>query len=110
MILVIRNQARVIRENGEEEMTTTTYPQSDLNDNSLGGAREWFERKGLTRPREGRVLGGVAASFARRYDVNPLVARLLTIVTMVVLTPLVYIAAWLLMPADSAAPAAVSAA
>jgi phage shock protein C len=91
-------------------MTTSTYPQPDLNDNSLGGARAWFERKGLTRPREGRMLGGVAASFARRYDVNALVARLLTIVTMVVLTPLMYIAAWLLMPADSAAPAAVRAA
>ena len=91
-------------------MTTTTYPQADLHDTSIAGARQWFERKGLTRPREGRMLGGVAASFARRYDVNPLVARLLTIATIVVLTPLVYIAAWLLMPAESAAPAAGSAA
>jgi phage shock protein PspC (stress-responsive transcriptional regulator) len=91
-------------------MPTTTYPQGDLHDNSLAGARDWFERKGLTRPREGRVLGGVSASFARRYDVNPLVARLLTIVTIAVLTPLVYIAAWLLMPEDSAAPAVMSAA
>jgi phage shock protein PspC (stress-responsive transcriptional regulator) len=56
------------------------------------------------------MFGGVAASFARHYDVNPLAARLLTIVTIVVLTPLIYIAAWVLMPADSAAPAAVSAA
>jgi phage shock protein PspC (stress-responsive transcriptional regulator) len=84
-------------------MTTATYPQSDLDDNSLAGAREWFHRKGLTRPRQGRVLGGVAASFARRYDVNPLVARLLTIAVVVVLTPLVYVGAWILMPADSAA-------
>jgi phage shock protein C len=91
-------------------MTTTTYPQVDLRDNSLAGARDWFERKGLTRPHEGRVLGGVAASFARRYDVNPLVARLLAILTIVVLTPLVYVAAWILMPADNAAPAAPSAA
>jgi phage shock protein PspC (stress-responsive transcriptional regulator) len=91
-------------------MPTTTYPQADPRDNSLAGARDWFERKGLTRPREGRILGGVSASFARRYDVNPLVARLLTLATIIVLTPLVYIAAWLLMPADSAAPAALSAA
>jgi phage shock protein PspC (stress-responsive transcriptional regulator) len=49
------------------------------------------------------VLGGVAASFARRYDVNPLVARLLTIAVVVVLTPLVYVGAWILMPADRAA-------
>jgi phage shock protein C len=91
-------------------MPMTTHTQADLDDNSLAGAREWFERKGLTRPREGRMFGGVSASFARRYDVNPLVARLLTITTILVLTPLVYIAAWLLMPADSVAPAAVSAA
>jgi len=91
-------------------MAAATHSHIDLHDNSLSGARAWFARKGLSRPREGRVLAGVSASFARRYDVNPLVARLLTIVTMVVLTPLVYIAAWLLMPADSAAPAAVTAA
>jgi phage shock protein C len=84
-------------------MTTTTYPQPDLDDNSLAGARDWFRRKGLTRPRQGRVLGGVAASFARRYDINPLVARVLTIAVVVVLTPLVYVGAWILMPADSAA-------
>jgi phage shock protein C len=89
-------------------MTTTTHPQADLRDHSLVGARAWFERKGLSRPREGRVLGGVAASFARRYDVNALVARLLTIAAIVVLTPLVYIAAWILMPADAAAPAGAS--
>ena len=89
-------------------MSTTTYPHADLHDNSLAGARAWFERKGLSRPREGRVLGGVAAGFARRYDVNALVARLLTIAAILVLTPLVYIAAWILMPADTAASAAAS--
>jgi phage shock protein C len=91
-------------------MSTTTHPHADLHDNSLAGARVWFARNGLSRPREGRVLGGVAAGFARRYDVNALVARLLTIAAILVLTPLVYIAAWILMPADTAAPAAVSAA
>jgi phage shock protein PspC (stress-responsive transcriptional regulator) len=70
-------------------MTTTTHPKADLHDNSLAGARAWFERTGLSRPREGRVLGGVAATFARRYDVDPLIARLLTIAAIVVLTPLV---------------------
>jgi phage shock protein PspC (stress-responsive transcriptional regulator) len=43
----------------------------------------------------------VSASFARRYDVNPLVARLLTIATILVLTPLVYVGAWILMPNDA---------
>ena len=83
-------------------MTAATHANIDLHDNSLSGARAWFVRKGLTRPRDGRVLGGVSASFARRYDVNPLVARLLTIAGVLVLTPLLYIGAWILMPIEPA--------
>jgi phage shock protein C len=82
-------------------MSVATHPQVDLRDNSLAGARAWFARKGLSRPRQGRLLAGVAASFARRYDVNPLVARLATIITVLVLTPLVYVGAWILMPKDA---------
>jgi phage shock protein C len=81
-------------------MAVATHPQVDLHDNSLSGARAWFARKGLSRPREGRILAGVFASFARRHDVHPLVARLLGITVILVLTPLVYIAAWVLMPKD----------
>jgi phage shock protein PspC (stress-responsive transcriptional regulator) len=51
----------------------------------------------------------VCASYARRYDVNPLVARLVGIVTVLVLTPLVYVGAWILMPKDAADAAAVAA-
>ena len=51
----------------------------------------------------GRVLAGVSAGVARRYDLNSLVARLLSIAVAVVLTPLVYAAAWILMPDDAAA-------
>jgi phage shock protein C len=76
-------------------------PQVDLHDHSLAGARAWFARKGLTRPREGRVLAGVIAGFARRYDVNPLVARLVGIMTALILTPFIYVAAWILMPKDA---------
>ncbi len=90
-------------------MADATHTQIDLHDNSLAGARAWFARKGLSRPRDGRFLAGVFASFARRYDVNPLVARLSGIAVMLVLTPLVYVAAWILMPKDAAdAPAAAS--
>jgi phage shock protein C len=88
-------------------MATDAHAHIDLHDNSLAGARAWFARKGLTRPREGRALAGVSASFARRYDVNPLVARLLTIAGILVLTPLAYVGAWILMPNDAtAAPVA----
>jgi phage shock protein C len=92
-------------------MTTATHPPVNVNDASLAGARAWFSQRGLSRPREGRVLAGVSAGFARRYDVNPLVARLLTITTVLVLSPIVYIAAWILMPQDetAAAPAASTA-
>ena len=89
-------------------MTATTYPNVDLNDNSLAGARAWFAQRGLSRPREGRVLAGVSAAFARRYDINPLVARLGTIATVLVLSPIVYVAAWILMPQDGAVPSAVA--
>jgi phage shock protein C len=82
-------------------MSAATHPQVDLHDNSLAGARAWFARKGLSRPREGRVLAGVFAAFARRYDVNALVARLVGITTILVLTPFVYVAAWILMPEDA---------
>ena len=48
------------------------HPPVTSHDNSLRGARAWFAEKGLSRPRKGRLLAGVFASFARRYDVNPL--------------------------------------
>jgi len=82
-------------------MSTTTHPNA--NDASLDGARAWFSERGLTRPREGRLLAGVSAGFARRYEINPLVARLIAVTTILVLTPLVYVAAWVLMPSDAAA-------
>jgi phage shock protein C len=85
-------------------MTAPTYPHVDVRDSSLSGARAWFARKGLSRPREGRLLAGVCASFARRYDVNLLVARVLGVVTILVLTPLVYVAAWILMPKETTTP------
>jgi phage shock protein C len=81
-------------------MAATTHPPVDAYDSSLSGARAWFAQKGLSRPREGRILAGVFASFARRFDVNPLVARLLGLATLVVLTPFLYVAAWILMPSD----------
>ena len=90
-------------------MTAPTYPHIDVRDGSLSGARAWFARKGLSRPRDGRLIAGVSASFARRYDVNLLVARLGGIAAILLLTPLVYVAAWILMPKDeTVAPVATS--
>lgn len=56
----------------------------------------------LTRPRDGRWLGGVAAGLGRYFDVNPLVYRIaFAALTFVGGTGLLlYAAAWLVMPAE----------
>ena len=82
------------------------HPADDHLDTSLTGARTWFARQGLTRPRRGRLLAGVTAGFARRYGVNLLVARIAAIAGVIVLTPLLYVPLWVLMPKDEDATAA----
>jgi phage shock protein C len=82
-------------------MTTATAPSPHTNDASLSGARAWFAENGLSRPRDGRVIAGVSAAFARRYRVNRLVARIATLTVAIVFTPLAYIALWVLMPKDA---------
>lgn len=81
-------------------MTSPATAPHDPYDNSLAGARAWFAAHGLSRPRTGRMLGGVTAAFARRYGMNVLVARVAAVVGIVVLTPLLYLPLWILMPVD----------
>ena len=76
-------------------MTNTHTPTAT--DNSLGGARIWFAEKGLSRRPGQRVIGGVAGAFARRYDINPVVARVIAFASLIS-TPLPYIALWVMMP------------
>ena len=80
---------------------STDHPSSSPYENSLDGARAWFAENGLSRPRKDRVLGGVVAAFARRYGVNLLVARVAAVVGVLVLTPLLYLPLWVLMPDES---------
>ena len=82
-------------------MTATTAPSPHTNDASLAGARAWFAENGLSRPKEGRVLAGVSAAFARRYAVNRLVARIAVLTIAIVFTPLAYVALWVLMPSEA---------
>ena len=66
-----------------------------------------FTDRGLVRPREGRVLGGVCVGLGRRFGVTPWVARLLFILLLMVIPGsqiLVYPILWILMPAEGAAP------
>jgi phage shock protein C len=72
-----------------------------IDDASLSGANAWFAANGLSRPAEGRVLGGVSAAFARRYGINRLVARLGVLTVSIVFTPVVYLGLWVLMPNDA---------
>jgi phage shock protein PspC (stress-responsive transcriptional regulator) len=80
--------------------TTTTNPVS-TSDASIAGARSWFAQNGLSRPRHGRLLGGVSSGLARRYGVNLLVMRVLAVMTALFLTPLAYVVLWVLMPRES---------
>lgn len=83
--------------------TTTEHPQDNPYENSLEGARAWFAHNGLTRRRGDRMLGGVVAGFARRFGMNVLVARVAAVVGVLVLTPLLYLPLWVLMPLEPAA-------
>jgi phage shock protein C len=78
---------------------TTTQ---NAHDNSLAGARAWFAEHGLTRPRQGRLIAGVTAGFARRFGINLLVARVAAVAGVLLLTPLLYLPLWVLMPQDPA--------
>jgi phage shock protein PspC (stress-responsive transcriptional regulator) len=84
-------------------MSANFYTEADPRDSSLAGARAWFAQRGLTRPRRGKWVAGVAAGIARRYDWNPLVVRLLAIASFVLpgSQVLAYVVLWILMPRDS---------
>ena len=82
-------------------MTATAHANNpNPNDNSLHGARAWFAQKGLSRSRDDRVIAGVSGAFARRYGVNPFVARVITVAGAIAFTPLAYVALWVLMPSE----------
>ncbi|HEX6651793.1 MAG TPA: PspC domain-containing protein [Thermoleophilaceae bacterium] len=82
-------------------MTATAHTdRSRVNDNSIDGARAWFAEEGLSRPTGGRVIGGVSAAFARRFGINPFVARVITVAAAIGFTPLAYVALWVLMPSE----------
>jgi phage shock protein C len=64
---------------------------------------ESMTRQGLTRPREGRMLGGVCAGLARRFGLDPWLTRLLFVLVLLAVPGsqiLVYPLLWILMPAE----------
>ena len=83
-------------------MSSSSYENVDPGEGSRAGARAWFAQKGLVRPREGRWVAGVCAAFARRYNWNPLVVRLIAVASIVLPGSQVvaYVALWILMPRE----------
>jgi phage shock protein PspC (stress-responsive transcriptional regulator) len=56
----------------------------------------------LTRPRDGRMIGGVCAGLARRFDVKPWQVRVLFVLSCLLPGPqvLLYIALWIIVPSE----------
>ena len=69
-------------------------------DNTLDGARAWFAEHDLSRTRDDRVIAGVSGAFARRFGINPFLARVITVAAAIGFTPLAYVALWVMMPSE----------
>lgn len=70
---------------------------------AMNGVQRAFANQGLSRPRSGRVIGGVLAGFARRFGLDPWLMRLIFVVVLMLLPGsqiLVYPVLWLLMPSE----------
>ena len=80
----------------------------------MDSIHDLFRSRGLTRPSEGRILGGVCVGLGRRIGLNPWPARLLFLVVLMLIPGsqlLVYPALWIAMPkAEPGRPAASNAA
>jgi phage shock protein PspC (stress-responsive transcriptional regulator) len=56
----------------------------------------------LARPARGRVIAGVCAGLARRFDVSTTLVRVLFVLSCILPGPqlLVYLALWIVMPSE----------
>jgi phage shock protein C len=57
-------------------------------------------RRGLVRPRQGRMVAGVLAGLARRFGISPFAARVVFLLTLLLPGPqfLAYLVLWIVMP------------
>lgn len=57
---------------------------------------------GLVRPRRGKVIAGVCAALAHRFDMSPTTVRALFVISVLLPGPqvLLYIALWILLPKE----------
>jgi phage shock protein PspC (stress-responsive transcriptional regulator) len=65
-------------------------------------ARPMARSAQLVRPRRGRVIAGVCAALARRFDMKPWQVRLIFVLSCLLPGPqlLIYVALWLILPAE----------
>ncbi|GLZ10197.1 PspC family transcriptional regulator [Actinomadura sp. NBRC 104425] len=58
--------------------------------------------EGLYRPRRGRMIGGVCAGLARRFQMSPTTVRLLAVLSCVLPGPqfVVYLILWVMLPSE----------
>ena len=71
---------------------------------TMNEIHQGFARQGLTRPSEGRVLGGVVAGLGRRLGIAPWPARILFVLVLLLIPGsqlLIYPILWVLMPSES---------
>ena len=56
----------------------------------------------LVRPRRGRMIGGVCAALAQRFDVKPWQVRLLFVLSCLLPGPqfLIYLVLWIVLPSE----------
>jgi phage shock protein PspC (stress-responsive transcriptional regulator) len=56
----------------------------------------------LARPRRGRIIAGVCAALARRFDLKPWQVRLIFVLSCLLPGPqfLLYIALWIILPSE----------
>lgn len=69
----------------------------------MNSVQSAFAGQGLVRPRSGRLLGGVCAGLARRFGLDPWLARILFLAILMILPGsqiLIYPLLWILMPSE----------
>jgi phage shock protein PspC (stress-responsive transcriptional regulator) len=56
----------------------------------------------LVRPRSGRIIAGVCAGLARRFNLSPTLVRVLFVLSVFLPGPqvVIYIALWIIMPSE----------
>ncbi len=56
----------------------------------------------LTRPLRGRIIAGVCAGIANRFNISPFLVRLLFVLSLLLPGPqiLIYLAMWIIVPSE----------